>query len=95
MPWAANQTIQDSDHGAITSLHTDGQQIFGSGYAFGANASFEGTFGLNPDTGAINFLNDCHGDTYDTLPLGQVLYSVGHATTARTSAPSCRPTRGR
>ncbi len=68
VPWAANQTIQDSDHGAITSLHTDGTQIFGSGYAFGAGASFEGTFGLDPDTGAINFLNDCHGDTYDTLP---------------------------
>ena len=24
-------------------------------------------------------VNDCHGDTYDVLPVGSVLYSVGHA----------------
>ena len=25
------------------------------------------------------WVNDCHGDTYDTYPVGQVLYSVSHA----------------
>ena len=78
MPWAANTVIKNSTSGAaITSLRTDGKQIFGSGYSFGAG-NFEGTFAANPTTGNITLLNDCHGDTYDVLPLGEVLYSVGH-----------------
>jgi hypothetical protein len=80
LPWAANQTIRNAGaNGAITSLRKDGSQIYGSGYAFGSGANFEGTFAANPDTGAINWVNDCHGDTYDVLPVKQVLYSVGHA----------------
>jgi PKD repeat protein len=42
-------------------------------------ATFEGTFAANPTTGAITVVNDCHGDTYDVLPVGPVLYSVSHA----------------
>jgi hypothetical protein len=80
MPWAANQTIQDSSsNGAIISLRKDGSQIYGSGYSFGSGANFEGTFAANPTTGHLNWVNDCHGDTYDVLPLKKVLYSVGHA----------------
>lgn len=80
LPWAANQTIRDAGaNGAILSLRTDGQRIYGSGYAFGAGSNFEGTFAADPLTGNVVLLNDCHGDTYDVLPLGQVLYSVGHA----------------
>ena len=80
LPWLANQTIRDATStGAITSLRTDGTQIYGSGYAFGSGSKFEGTFAADPYTGAISWLNDCHGDTYDVVPVGQVLYSVGHA----------------
>jgi PQQ-like domain len=80
LPWAANQTIRDAgSNGAITSLKADGSNIYGSGYAFGAGASFEGTFAADPNTGRIIWLNDCHGDTLDVFPIGQVLYSVSHA----------------
>lgn len=80
MPWAANQKIRNGTNtGAITSLRTDGRQIYGSGYAFGAGSNFEGTFAANPTTGALTLVNDCHGDTYDVLPVGGVLYSVSHA----------------
>jgi hypothetical protein len=83
LPWAANKTIRDSGvDGAITSLRTDGVQIFGSGYSYHSGSTpnnFEGTFAAAPSTGAISVVNDCHGDTYDVLPLGQVLYSAGHA----------------
>lgn len=92
-PWAANATIHDAVNGAIDSLKTDGSSIYGSGWAYGTGASFEGTFSLNPSTGAINWLNDCHGDTYDVVPLGQVLYSVSHAhdCTAIGSFPDTSP----
>jgi hypothetical protein len=80
LPWAANATIRDATStGAITSLRTDGVKIYGSGYAFGAGSNFEGTFAADPTTGKLLLVNDCHGDTYDVLPLGPVLYSVSHA----------------
>jgi hypothetical protein len=94
LPWAANQVIKDATStGAITSLRTDGTQIYGSGYAYGSGSSFEGTFAANPTSGAITLLNDCHGDTYDVLPLGTVLYSVSHAhdCTAIGSFPDTNP----
>ncbi|QIG38799.1 PKD domain-containing protein [Microbacterium sp. 4R-513] len=79
MPWAAVSTIKTAGlNGAISSLSTDGTQVFGTGYAFGAGASFEGTFAADPYTGKINWINDCLGDTYSSFPQGQVLYSVGH-----------------
>jgi hypothetical protein len=79
LPWAANLKIDDSGtSSAITSLSTDGTSIFGTGYAYGTG-NFEGTFSANPSSGAINWVNDCHGDTYDAAPIGTVLYSVSHA----------------
>ena len=80
MPWAANQVIMNATaSGAITSLRTDGTQIYGTGYAFGGPTNFEGTFAADPYTGVIAWLNDCHGDNYDVLPIGQVLYNVTHS----------------
>ena len=86
LPYAANQYIRDyttvgstnSNGAGINSLTTDGTQIYGSGFSFN-EGNFEGTFGLSPDSGAINIVNDCHGDTYDVQPVGQVLYAVSHA----------------
>lgn len=80
LPWAANQTIRTAGlNGGITSLKTDGEQIFGSGYAFGSGATFEGTFAADPGTGAINWVNDCLGDTYDVFPMNKTLYWVAHS----------------
>lgn len=84
LPWAANQTIRDAGSaGAITALRADGGQIYGAGYNYGGGGNFEGTFAADPGTGAIKWLNDCHGDTYDVLPVGSVLYDVGHAHTCQ------------
>lgn len=80
LPWAAQERIRSAGlNGAITSLKTDGEQVYGSGYAFGAGAAFEGTFAADPTTGAINWVNDCLGDTYDTFVLNQAMYSVAHS----------------
>jgi trimeric autotransporter adhesin len=78
--WAANKTIRDGGpNGAITSLTADATLIYGAGYAFGSGANFEGTFAAAPISGTIEWLNDCHGDTYDVRAIGQVAYSVSHA----------------
>jgi PKD repeat protein len=79
LPWAATDRIKSAGlNGAISSLSTDGVQVYGTGYAFGAGASFEGTFAADPYTGSINWLNDCLGDTYASFPQSGVLYSVSH-----------------
>lgn len=78
-PWLANKTIVDHTRGAINSLTTDGTYVYGSGFAFGTGGVFEGSFALNPLDGSIRWLLDCHGDTYDVEPVGQVVYSVSHA----------------
>ncbi|WP_304049247.1 PKD domain-containing protein [Jatrophihabitans endophyticus] len=79
LPFAINQTVQDyGTKCGITNLSTDGTNIYGGGFAFGCG-NFEGTFAAAPNTGNIVWINDCHGDTYGTLPVGQVLYSVSHA----------------
>jgi hypothetical protein len=79
LPWAANQRVQDSGASAgITSLRSDGTQIYGTGFVFGPGGNLEGTFAANPETGAINWLEDCHGDTYDSFSTGPVTYVVSH-----------------
>ncbi|WP_460966865.1 PKD domain-containing protein [Pedococcus soli] len=78
-PWPAQEKIRAAGaNGAITSVKTDGTQVYGTSYAFGAGASYEGTFAVDPMTGQINWANDCLGDTYDIAPAGDVLYNASH-----------------
>jgi hypothetical protein len=78
--FAANRLIKDTgpDSG-ITSLTTDGKLVYGTGYAWAGDGNFEGTFAANPTTGAIVWVEDCHGDTYSAAAVGRVVYTVGHA----------------
>ena len=81
-PWAANTVIQNSGDGtAIGALTTDGDTIYGTGWAFfasGANANFEGVFAADPLTGVIDWVDGGHGDNYSIAVTGDVLYTVGH-----------------
>ena len=88
LPWLAPQTVidggaptpSDPTYGkaGIYSLSTDANAVYGTGWVF-ANASIgnlEGSFSANPDTGAINWLEDCHGDTYSAYSDGTDVYEV-------------------
>jgi PKD repeat protein len=78
-PWPAQEKIRAAGaNGAITSIKADETQVYGSSYAFGAGAAYEGTFAINPMTGQINWQNDCLGDSYDVAASGPVLYNVSH-----------------
>ena len=52
---------------------------FGTGYVFGSGGNLEGTFKADPNTGAIGWIEDCHGDTYSAYSTGQAVYTVSHA----------------
>ncbi|MCK9899964.1 LamG domain-containing protein [Frankia sp. Cpl3] len=81
LPWAASRVVRNSgDRASISSLRTDGTNIYGSGWVSSAsNGNLEGTFAARPDTGDLVWLEDCHGDTYDSFGVGGVVYNVGHA----------------
>lgn len=77
--WKINEAIEDGGPGsAIDSLRTDGTNIYGSGYSYNGG-NFEGTFAASPADGSPVWVQDCHGDSYDVLPVRGVLYSVSHA----------------
>jgi hypothetical protein len=78
-PWKINQVIKNhGDTSGILTLRADADTIYGGGYTYG-RGTFEGVFAADPGTGAVKWLQDCHGDTYDVAPIGQQVYSVGHA----------------
>ena len=79
LPWAADAVVKDAGaNAAIDTLTTDGTNIYGGGYVFGAGGNLEGIFAADPSTGAIRWIEDCHGDTYSTYSDGFAIYEVGH-----------------
>jgi hypothetical protein len=80
LAWPTNQVIRNAGSNAsINSLTNDGIRVYGTGYWYGTGGNFEGTFGSNAATGALQWVNGCRGDTYSAAPAGGVLYSVSHA----------------
>lgn len=78
-PFAANQTVRDAGTQAgITSLVATSDTVYGSGYVFGQGGNLEGSFSADPSTGVINWIEDCHGDTYSIFPMNNALYIAGH-----------------
>jgi len=78
--FAANAVVRDAGvNSSITSLTTDGTRVYGTGYVFGSGGNFEGAFSALATTGAIVWLEDCHGDSYSGAAVGPVFYVVGHA----------------
>ena len=77
--WAANERVQDyGTNSAILSLSTDGRQVYATGYVYGAPGNLEGTVATD-NKGNIVWVEDCHGDTYGSYPVGGLVYVVGHS----------------
>src|SRR5664280_1526657 len=80
LPWAATEKVRNAGaSAAIQSLSTDGTSIFGTGFVFGPGGNLEGTFSADPNSGAIKWIEDCHGDTYGAYSTGGTVYTVSHA----------------
>ena len=77
IPWARQHGGQGLRRTARRqlSLRTDGTTVYGAGYWFGGTGNFEGVWAADPNGGAIKWLADCHGDTYDSTPMNGVVYS--------------------
>ncbi|GGL87345.1 PDK repeat-containing protein [Nakamurella endophytica] len=80
LPWALNSVVTNSGtNSAILSLSTDGTSIYGGGFKFGSDGNLEGMFKADPYTGAVQWIEDCHGDTYGVYANSAAVYNVGHA----------------
>jgi PKD repeat protein len=80
LPMAINATVRNGGNtSGITSLVTNGNDIFGAGYWFGGVGNFEGTFSASWNGGSTNWIADCHGDTHSVFVQGDAVYNVGHA----------------
>ena len=81
-PWPVNTIIQNHDGGAsINSLTTDGDKVYGVGWAFlssGGQGNLEGAFAADAATGELDWVDGGRGDNYDIAVAGNVLYTVGH-----------------
>ena len=78
-PWNAANTVRNAGNTAgITSLTVDGSKVYGTTYHFGPGGNLEGPFKADVATGNVEWVVDCHGDTYDTHVQGGIVYSLGH-----------------
>lgn len=79
LPFPTNTIVRDAGVNAgITALSATADRVYGSGYVFGSGGNFEGAFSADAVTGALVWMEDCHGDTYSVMPIGNVLYAAGH-----------------
>jgi hypothetical protein len=80
VPWEATNILRYGGSSAVLSLASDATSIYGSGYAHPFTAgNLEGAFSADADTGAINWIEDCHGDTYSVAPVNAYVYTASHA----------------
>ncbi|WP_349899807.1 LamG-like jellyroll fold domain-containing protein [Parafrigoribacterium soli] len=80
MPWPTNNLVRNAGADAsITSLYATADRVYGSGYVFGDGGNLEGIFSADPATGELQWVEDCHGDTYSVYPLGDVVYGASHS----------------
>jgi hypothetical protein len=86
LPWAAQSDTfpirDDGPSSGITSLSKNATTIFVTGFNYASISKpggFESRAAINPTNGNLIWVNDCHGDTYSAYPIGDVLYSAGHA----------------
>lgn len=79
LPLPANTQVRNAGETAgFMSLATDGSKFYGAGWHFGGTGNVEGTFAVNWADGAIAWIEDCHGDTYDIAIVNDIAYSASH-----------------
>ena len=79
-PFPTNSVVRDAGtQSAILSLATDSTNVYGTGYVFGTGGVLEGSFSTKWSDGTINWLEDCHGDSYSVFPGPQAVYVASHS----------------
>ncbi|MGY1601003.1 PKD domain-containing protein [Geodermatophilus sp. SYSU D00815] len=79
VPFAASTfTANGGNNSAFTALASDSDTLYATGYSFGGG-NLEGMLAINPNGGAVKWVDDCKGDSYSVWANGAVEYLAGHA----------------
>ncbi|NYD68414.1 PKD domain-containing protein [Agromyces atrinae] len=79
LPFPANSQVRNAGPSAgILSVTSDGTNIYGTGWHYGAGGNIEGSFAARWSDGGLVWIEDCHGDTYDIAAAGSLVYSASH-----------------
>lgn len=77
-PFVAGTKLRNIlDNAAMFSLKVIGRKAYSTGFGYGSG-NFEGALIADAYTGVIDNMLDCHGDTYDSVPMNGIVYSVHH-----------------
>ena len=79
-PWKANAAVNAGGSGsAITDIVSDGSSVFATAYTLATGGgTLEGTVRMSWDGGRVEWLEDCHGDSYGVSVQRDAVYMVGH-----------------
>ena len=79
-PLPVNTTVRNAgDSSSVLRLASGGEDgWYGVGWHFGKGGTTEGTFKVSWSDGTLVWIEDCHGDTYDVAPVGDVVYTASH-----------------
>ncbi|MCC3277234.1 MULTISPECIES: delta-60 repeat domain-containing protein [unclassified Arthrobacter] len=82
MSLGVNNTVRNSGtNAAILSLSSDGTNFYGTGYIYRASngtGNLEGSFSGKWGDGNLQWVEDCHGDTYGVWASSTAVYVAGH-----------------
>lgn len=79
LAFPANNVVRDAGKdSAILSLASDAANVYGTGYIYGTGGNLEGSFSASWSTGAITWVEDCHGDSYGVYASDTAVYVAGH-----------------
>lgn len=74
-----NSTVRNAgDSSSVMRLASTDEGWYGVGWHFGKGGTTEGTFKVSWNDGTLVWIEDCHGDTYDVAPIGDVVYTASH-----------------
>ncbi|MGN6445468.1 PKD domain-containing protein [Amnibacterium sp.] len=80
--WNVGKLIYDhGNNSSIWSLWSDGTNVYGTGYVYGSlsDGNLEGAFNATWADGTVDWIEDCHGDSYSVATQGSAVYVVSHA----------------
>jgi PKD repeat protein len=80
--WRPSVRNAGADAG-ISSLRVQGSFVYGTSWHFGPGGNLEGTFKMpvdgSTDATDVEWVTDCHGDTYSSYMANGIVYVAGHA----------------
>ncbi len=78
-PLPVNSVVYAGGSGAgFQRLASDSTSFYGTAWNYNGTGNTEGVFQASWSDGSLVTLDDCHGDSYDAAPVGDVVYVASH-----------------